>query len=72
MRFFFQFEPNQQGGRRQANKSPTDRSVNQNQQRNMNERTSNQGPHDFLQATGSSLNSNEVVAIKTLQNFFGF
>ena len=65
---FVQFEPNQQGGRRQTNKSPTDRTntdrnTSQNQQRTTNEKQPNQGPHDFLQATGSTLTPQEANAL---------
>lgn len=67
----YRFEPNQQGGRRQTNRSPTDRPTSQNQQRSSNEKQPNQGPHDFLQATGSTLTPQEVNALNSLQNFFG-
>lgn len=66
-----QFEPNQQGARRQTNKSPTDRASTQNQQRSTSEKQPNQGPHDFLQATGTTLTPQEANALNSLQNFFG-
>lgn len=67
----YRFEPNQQGARRQTNKSPTDRASNQNQQRSSNEKQPNQGPHDFLQATGTTLTPQEANALNSLQCFFG-